>query len=83
MKNRILCVLTIAVTLAITTIASAQTTIVSDNFNRSGDLDGDTVTTGGQMWMLSTKGETGGRTLTTGNQFGQGGTHGKQVMLVF
>jgi len=77
MMNRMNCVLTIAATLAISTMASAQTTIVADNFNDdSGDLNNETVTTGGQTWMLSTKGETGGRTLTTGTQFGQSGTAG-------
>ena len=57
MMNRMNCVLTIAATLAISTMASAQTTIVADNFNDdSGDLNNETVTTGGQTWMLSTKG---------------------------
>lgn len=50
--------------------------IVFDDFNDdSGDLTGETTTTG-QTWLQSSKGETGSNSLKTGALYGQGGTVG-------
>ena len=56
--------------------ASAQQTIILDNFDDDvGELAGET-TTSGHPWLVSSKNEVQNRTLTTGAAFGQSGTVG-------
>ncbi len=63
---------TAAMLLAFVLAGPAHAQIFIEDFNDdSGDLNGQTVTSGNLTWALSTKGETAGRTLTTGAAFGQ------------
>ena len=58
-------------------VVVAQVPIVLDDFNDDmGELNGETVSFGGQTWAFSAKAETQNRSLTTGTQFGQSGTVG-------